>query len=1780
MLTNRVYAIYVDAMRAEILLSAKSLVGILSSRAALTPSRVALTFLNFGPDSAESLTYRELHERALGIACRLKQRGLALGDRAVVAHSPSLEYVAAFFGCLYAGVVAVPAYPPDLHPARLNKTLPRLLSVVRDSAPKVVLASKAVTTTTAALAQLAPELAALSWLATDEIAASSSPETPESLIDGSTLAFLQYTSGSTSTPKGVMLSHDNLLRNCAIIRENFGLDERSVAVIWLPPYHDMGLIGGILQPIATGHLTVLMSPASFLAAPLRWLRAVTQYGGTVSGGPNFAFDLCVRKVRDKDMASLDLSSWTLAFNGAEPVNAETLERFTRVFSACGFRPEAMHPVYGLAEATLLAAGGDRGAVPNVRGYTRIGREVEAVSDGDSIRRVSCGAPLFQETLIVDPENGTRLHDAAVGEVWLRDPSVAVGYWGREEETRLTFNAKLSDDDQHSYLRTGDLGFLDQGELFLVSRLKDIIIVNGVNYYPADIESALAGVHPNLRAGCGAAFSIEVEGGERLCVAWEVQAAVAGAVRARGAIVDELVGSVRAAVISSCELYVHTVALVAPGVTPKTSSGKIQRRAFRDMVLSGGGSVLFIEAPRAVTDSQRRLGESDQADVEVRSSEHLLDAIRQRLSVMLGLPLREVTQQASPPRLGLDSIGAVTLAAELEGAFHIEVTSLDFLVDRPIEQTLRELLGRSSPSAKEQAEAVARCALSVGQRAMWFLHRLSPGQATYNLALRFRLTGDLDLSSVRAAVSRVLRRHAILGVRFREEDGMPYQEIGDATESLVTICDASTWDESTLEHEMLHVSNEPFDLRCDAPVRVRMFDGGAHGVHLALCAHHIVCDLRSLLVVWREIGEALQRGNANENASEEKAWPRRDAYFDFVTWQRDLPASTRGRELEEFWRKRLSSPCERPKLPRTSSASSPSGASSVRFKIDAHVTQRLRKIAGARGVTLFTVLLSAFQILLSRFASQRAFRMLTSVHGRTNSRFAESVGYFVNQLVIDADVDPARQLGDFLGATAKDVLEVLAHQDYPFATAVQNHGSRDGTLHPFSNVMFLVDRVPAASVGLANAVLREPGPHATRLGSWPVDVQGDVVHRNVEFDLLMWLLDGHEVDGDLPLSGAIEFSTALFSAASIERLSRHFTTILREIAADPTRSISSIWTTPDEQLAQIAAWNATSRTFPGMADPLHVHVEAQVNRSPEAVAVVSDGLLISYRDLDRRANQIANRLRAVGVRRNDIVAVQVERSPLLVATLLGILKAGAAYLPVETDWPQERVKQILGAARPRCFVSAMLQDSGALTKIVRPTDADSESDLRPNAQGDGNDLAYVLYTSGSTGQPKGVMIQHAGIGNRLLWMQAEYGLTPADRVLQKTPVTFDVSVWEFFWPLMVGATIVLAAPGGHRDPQHLRRQIVENSVTTVHFVPSMLEVFVASGCLAECSSLRRVFSSGETLTAELASRFFEQSAADLHNLYGPTEASIDVSYWKCERGVNVGSIPIGRPIANTQLYVVDSVMRQVPIGAEGDLTIGGIGLAAGYLGDAKLTGSAFVPDPFEPAGSGRLYRTGDRARFLDDGAIAFLGRSDQQVKIRGIRVELEEIEARISECAGVVSNVVALQDDVLVAFVTSTVGAEAEQLFLDSVREHVATCLPQAMVPSHLFALAELPHTPSGKVDRKALPEWRHQFRPTIGARVFSDEEAEIAGVWRELLGLPSVQVGQDFFAVGGHSLLLVRLAARLSELFLVEVSLARLFESRTIEQMALLVADLLLEQTDPVALADTLADTERRNTES
>ncbi len=1040
-----------------------------------------------------------------------------------------------------------------------------------------------------------------------------------------------------------------------------------------------------------------------------------------------------------------------------------------------------------------------------------------------------------------------------------------------------------------------------------------------------------------------------------------------------------------------------------------------------------------------------------------------------------------------------------------------------------------------PAGVSSAE---RDRLSYAQQRMWFLWHLEPQSGAYNLPSAVRLNGPLDRQALERAFASLVQRHETLRTVFPRgaDDSLAQAPLQRPLEVAFEDCSGlpEAEQEARLREEAQRESLQPFDLGEGPLLRVRLIRLGEERHVLLLTLHHIVSDGWSMNVLIEEFSRFY---SAYATGAEPGLSALPIQYADYALWQRSwLEAGEQERQLE-YWRGKLGE--RHPVLELPTDHPRPAvpsyRGSRYEFSIEPALAEALRGTARRQGLTLFMLLLGGFNILLQRYSGQTDLRVGVPIANRNRAEVEGLIGLFVNTQVLRSVFDGRTSVATLLAGLKDTVLGAQAHQDLPFERLVEAFKVERSLSHsPLFQVMYNHQPLVADIEALDSVAGLSFG-------------QLDWKSRTTQFDLS---LDTYEKGGRL--YAALTYATDLFEARTVERMARHWQNLLRGMLENPQASVDSLpMLDAEERYQLLEGWNATAAEYP-LQRGVHRLFEEQVERTPMAPALAFGEERLDYAELNRRANRLAHALIERGIGADRLVGVAMERSIEMVVALMAILKAGGAYVPVDPEYPEERQAYMLEDSG----VQLLLSQSHLklpLAQGVQRIDLDqadawleNHAENNPGIELNGENLAYVIYTSGSTGKPKGAGNRHSALSNRLCWMQQAYGLGVGDTVLQKTPFSFDVSVWEFFWPLMSGARLVVAAPGDHRDPAKLVALINREGVDTLHFVPSMLQAFLQDEDVASCTSLKRIVCSGEALPADAQQQVFAKlPQAGLYNLYGPTEAAIDVTHWTCmEEGKD--AVPIGRPIANLACYILDGNLEPVPVGVLGELYLAGRGLARGYHQRPGLTAERFVASPFV-AGE-RMYRTGDLARYRADGVIEYAGRIDHQVKLRGLRIELGEIEARLLEHPWVrEAAVLAVDGRQLVGYVV----LESESGdWREALAAHLAVSLPEYMVPAQWLALERMPLSPNGKLDRKALPAPEVSVAQAGYSAPRNAVERTLAEIWQDLLGVERVGLDDNFFSLGGDSIVSIQVVSRARQAGL-QLSPRDLFQHQNIRSLAL-----------------------------
>ena len=1753
------------------------------AQAERTPEATALVFED------RKLTYRELNRQANQLAAHLRKLGVGPESLVGICLERSVEMVVGMLATLKAGGAYVPldpAYPPDrlgfiLEDARAPVLLTqrRLIEGLglsegeterqrdreaerqRDRETERQRESDNFSVSPSLRLSFSPSPIVVCLDPGWEAIAGESDQNPVSVVTADNLAYVIYTSGSTGRPKGVAIEHRNAGALIHWARGVFTQEELAGVLASTSICFDLSVFE-LFVTLSWGGACILAENALRLPG-LPAANEVT----LVNTVPSAMAEL-VRmggvpaSVRTVNLAGEPLQTRLVT----EIYQQETIERVL--------------DLYGPSEDTTYSTF----ALRKADGPATIGRPIANT-----------------QAYLLDP----RLHPVpagGIGQLYLGGDGLARCYLRRPELTAEKWIPNpFSEKPGARLYNTGDLArYLPDGNLEFLGRKDNQVKIHGFRIELGEIETVLI-QHPAVQDVVVTARE-DVPGEKRL---------VAYLVTHPG--MTPATGELRSFIEEKLPHYMAPSVFVRMDALPLTPNGKVDRKA--------------LPAPDGVR------AERDGAFAVARNP--VEEALLGMWAEVLRLDWIGIHENFFD--LGGHSLLATQIASRVREAFQVDLPLRAFFeapttaeLARRIE-TARQAERGLLPPPIEPVGRDGDLPLSYPQQRLWFLDQFSRGGGFYNIPIAIRLSGQLNVAALEAALNEIVRRHESLRTTFSNVGGRPVQVISPAAPlaASVNLHDARSWhlfplnlprldftglSRNERETELPRLVNEearrPFDLARGPLFRATLVQLETEEHALLFTMHHIISDGWSIGVLIKEFAALYQAFLQGEPHS---LPPLPVQYADFAHWQRQwMQGEVLEKELS-YWKERLGGsptvlelPTDRPRpaVQTFCGAIQP-------VRLPGGLSARLREMSRREGVTLFMTLLAGFQTLLHRYSGQDDIVVGSPIAGRTQSEVEGLIGFFVNTLALRTDLSDDPPFRELLRRVRQVTLDAYAHQEVPFEQLVEVLQPHRALSHsPLFQVMFVLQNTPRQTLQL-------PG---LTLSSLPVE------GKTAKFDLTLALTDTEQ-----GLIGALEYNTDLFDAATISQMAGHFETLLESIVADPKLPVSALaLMTEPETERLLVEWNDTEVEY--QAEPsLPTLFEAQVERSPEAVALVFEETRLSYRELNCRANQLAHHLRKLGVGPEVLVGICMERSPEMLLAILGVLKAGGAYVPLDPAYPLERLTFMLEDSQApvlltqqrlvegeterqrdgeterqrdreterrrdgetegpresdrlsvspslrlsvspslRLSVSPSLRPSvpPSLRLSVSPSpivvcvDAIDEVLARESTENFASGVtaetaAYVIYTSGSTGRPKGVIVSHGAICNHMLWLQEHFSLTAADRILQKTPISFDASGTEFYAPLLAGGRLILARPGGHQDSAYLVRMIAEHEVSILQLVPSLLRVLLETRGFEECKSLRRVICAGEALPAELQERFTNSLTAELHNFYGPTEAAIDVTCWPYQDARGRAIVPIGSPIANTQIYLLDADWQPVPAGVPGELHIGGANLARGYLDRPELTAERFIPNPFSEEAGARLYKTGDLARYLPDGNIEFLGRIDHQVKVRGVRIELGEIEAALAHHPAISEAVVlARSDNEAVAgdkrLVAYLVANQEPAPTIGELRGFLKEKLPEYMTPAAFVMLDALPLTPNGKVNRQALPEPDHA-RPELEAAFVAPRtpaEEKLAEIWSQLLGIEQVGVYDNFFELGGHSLLATQLVSRVREAFGVELSLISLFETPVVAELA------------------------------
>ncbi|MBB4636053.1 non-ribosomal peptide synthetase [Longimicrobium terrae] len=1522
------------------------------------------------------------------------------------------------------------------------------------------------------------------------------------------LCYVIYTSGSTGRPKGVAVPHRGVLSLLADVQRRAPLGEGDACSVWTSTSFDVSVYEIFSALLAGARLCIPGDELRLQAGA--FLDWMEDRG--VSGA--YLPPHLVPALHDRVAAAPERTRLRRLLVGVEPI-AEPLLAGIRA-AVPGLR---ILNGYGPTETTICATLYD---VP-----------LQARGDGPA----PIGAPSANTRVFVLDAAGEPVPVGVAGELYAGGVQVARGYLDRPALTAERFVPDAFGAEPGARLyRTGDLcRWTAEGTLEFAGRADHQVKVRGFRIEPGEIESRLL-EHPDVRAAVVVARE-DAPGDTRLVAYVAAEAPVAA-------------DALRAHLAERLPAYMVPAAFVRLDEFPRTPNGKVDRGA--------------LPAPE---------GDAFAARAYEEPAEGTEEALAEIWAEVLGV--ERVGRWDDFFALGGHSLLAVQVISRVRQVLEVEV-ALGELFTRPVlADFARELetAARADLPPIEPADRGARLPLSFAQQRLWFLEQLGSLGTAYHIHRPLRLRGVLDREALVRALDGIVARHESLRTTFTEVDGIPGQRIAPAGTGGFPLLEYDLAGHPGAEAEFRRLMAEnaraPFDLANGPLIRGRLIRLAEDDSVLLLTMHHIVSDGWSMGVLTTELS-ALYAAHRDGAEPHLPALPVQ--YADYAAWQRRWVGGEVLGEQTAYWTGMLAGAPERLELPadHPRPARMDHTGAQLGVELDAELTAGLKALSRRHGTTLFMTLLAGWAVVLGRLSGQSDVVIGTPTAGRGRREIEGLIGFFVNTLAVRVDLSDAPTVEELLGRVKKRALGAQHHQDIPFEQVVELLDPvRSLAHHPLFQVMFTWQNVPRGNLDL-------PGLNVGGVagaGAGAADVQA-------KFDLSLSL---REVKGRIV--GSITYATALFERETVDRWAGYLRQVLQEMAADDRLGVDRVSLLPAEERARVVEeWNATDAPYPRELCT-HQLFERQVERTPDAIAVNGEDGTLTYAELNARANRLAHHLIGLGVGPDILVGLCMERGLEMAVGVLAVLKAGGAYVPLDPDYPADRLRFMVEDSHPAALLASRVPESlvdglteGSGVPVIRiETDGQAWAD-RPESNPARTDvhpehLVYCIYTSGSTGRPKGVMNHHGCLVNRLSWGARVWTMSADDVVMCKTSLSFDGHIREMFLPWSVGARVAMARPGGQRDPDYLVDLIRAEGVTTMNMNASMLLVLLEHPLIEQCTSLRQLLVGGEALPGTGLTRLLERlPATALHITYGPSEAATAMTAMHCGPEQARATVPIGRPTANSRVYLLDAAGGPVPVGVTGELFIGGDSVCRGYLDRPGLTAERFVPDPFGAEPGERLYRTGDLGRWLPDGMMEFLGRNDFQVKVRGFRVEPGEIEARLREHPGVRETVVIVREDVpgdrrLVAY---WVGDDA--LEVDALRAHLAGRLPDYMIPAAFVRLDALPMTPSVKLDRAALPSPEggayasREYEPPV-----NETEEALAEIWAEVLRIDRVGRRDNFFDLGGHSLLAVQVVSRVRQALGVNLPLGELFTRPVLQDLAQEVMDAQLAQFDPAELAELAA---------
>ncbi|PYG87829.1 fengycin family lipopeptide synthetase D/tyrocidine synthetase-3 [Ruminiclostridium sufflavum DSM 19573] len=1689
----------------------KSLADILK-RASLTEK--GITFIN-GEEDKSYLSYRSLYNKAHNYLFLLQNNGLKAGDELIIQLEDNESFICIFWACILGGIIPVPLTQGgnDEHRLKVIRVWQSLLSPYMVSTSDAYKRFKAHMQDSDEYSRELEKPDNRVVLLDEQVLGEESGEIYAAGLEST--AFLQFSSGSTGIPKGVLLSHENLLTNIRAIVEGTKCTEEDSTFSWMPLTHDMGLIGFHLSPVYGCMDQYIMPAALFIRRPSLWMDKVAEYGASVLSSPNFGYKYLLDHIKGKEQRKWDLSCVKLIFNGAEPIDAHLCKEFSDKMSIYGLRNNTMFCVYGLAEASLGVA------FPPVnepiithrinRKSLNIGEYIEYSQSEDSISFVDLGYPVRDCSVAVFNSNYEILEEGCLGYVLIKGKNVTKGYYNNEIATGELIN-------NDGWLNTGDLGFVKNGRLVIAGRAKDIIFINGQNFYAHDIERiiySLEGIELGTAAACGVYDGARNK--EQVCIfiifKKNVREFAAEAMKIKA--------------VLNKQLGLDEICVIPVKKIPKTTSGKIQRFKLRESYMDG-------EFSKTVNELEEYIFQYDSQKIPEKPVNEIENRLAEIWTELLDLKAAGVNENFF--ELGGNSLKGALLLNRVYEEFNSEIAMADFFEAC----TIRELAALISVCEKREYSSIKPAGkrefypLSSAQKRMYLLSQTEEAGTNYNMPYFMIIDGQLDVARVEAAFRGIADRHEILRTSFFIEEGKPVQKVEENIKFEVPCKTDKSKNIDKIAEEFIR----PFNLNEAPLMRVELVSFSRDRHLLMFDMHHIISDGTTMGIIIKEFSE-LYAGNKppRENIN----------YKDYAVWEKDYLTSAYVLDQRKYWINRFSD--EIPVLNLPTDYARPKQpwykGERIRFALSAGMNSKINKLSEKYNATSYMVLLAAYNILLSRYSGQQDIIVGSPVLGRPRAELANTAGMFVNSLAMRNHPDGELTFTEFLEGVRKNSLDAFANQSYQYDNLLEELDiTADSSRNPLFDTMFSLQNMELGEISIEGLGFTRH-EYETGISKFDLTLLAEEKNGGLEFEM--------------------EYKTSLFNKKTIERMASHFINIISEITENPDIRLSEIRLISSEEQNQLLyAFNQSKTCFP-KDKTLSELFERQVCENAGRTALVFGSESITYDELNVRANKLARTLRKKGLKANCIAALLVNRSIDMIVTILAVLKTGSCYLPVDTANPKDRVLGMMeDSGADMLIVHRELGESAEGTKtevyVLEELLEQSEEENGENTdwKAASDSPAYIMYTSGSSGKPKGNITTHYNI-SRVVKNTNYIDITNGDTLLQLSNYAFDGSTFDIFGALLNGARLVLVDKDTLLDMNGLA-DLIENNKVTMFFITTALFNTLVDTKPDSLQGVKKILFGGERVSVRHVQKALGAlGPGKLMHVYGPTESTVFATCYNIDRiDDRAVSVPVGRPVTNTRLFVVDKYNRLQPVGVPGELCISGDGLAKGYLNRPGLTAEKFVSNPFCQCSEeqalcedNRMYRTGDLVKWLPDGNIEFLDRIDSQVKLRGFRIELSEIERTISDIEGVKKVFAAITENETGSRSLCAYIVFEGEFSCDGIKEQLSEKLPDFMVPDYFILMDSLPVNANGKVDRRKLPGI--EKAAASSAEYIPPEnntQERLQAIWTEVLGTGNTGIDSRFSDIGGQSLKAAVIISRIYKEFNRDVPLKVFFKAQTIRNLA------------------------------